>query len=142
MEKVSFHVINFIKQPRFLEKFWNVGKLTRITNTLESNSVFSSPPHLICYAAVRPCVPWNEVCDQPLHPAAVLGAQVLSRQPHIPVRTGSQHGEEGHQVTVPVHRELCRWSRPAGVAGETRSLFMWLNKMQINRSPGIVHLNT
>lgn len=75
--------------------------------------------HLVRDAAVRACVPRNEVGDQPLHPAAVLGAQVLSRQTHIPVRTGSQHREEGHQVTVPIHRELCRRSRSAGDADGT-----------------------
>lgn len=80
----------------------------------------SGPPHLVRDAAVRACVPWNEVCDQPLHPAAVLGAQVLPRQAHVPVWTGSQHGEEGHQVAGPVHRELGRWSRSAGDADETR----------------------
>lgn len=73
--------------------------------------------YLIRDTAVGSCVPGNEVRDQLLDPATVLGAEVFPRQPHVPVWTGPQHGEEGHEVTGPVHRKLCRRSCSTGDTG-------------------------
>ena len=73
--------------------------------------------YLICDTVVSACIPGDEVCLQPLDPATLLGAEVLSGQPHIPVWAGPQHGEEGHEVTGPVHRKLCRWSCSPGDGG-------------------------
>lgn len=73
--------------------------------------------YLICDTIVGACIPGNEVGHQPLDPATLLGAEVLSWQPHIPVWAGPEHGEEGHQVTSPVHRKLCWWSRSPGDGG-------------------------
>lgn len=74
--------------------------------------------YLICDTAVSSCIPGNEVRDQLLDPATVLGAEVFPRQPDIPVWTGPQHGEEGHEVTGPVHRKLCWRSCSTGDTGQ------------------------
>lgn len=58
---------------------------------------------LICHATVSACIPRDQVLDHFLGPATLLGTQVLSRQTHIPVWTGPQHSQEGHDVTGPVH---------------------------------------
>ena len=73
----------------------------------EIQASLSGGTYLIGDPAVGACVPGDEVLDQPLDPATILGAQVLLRQTHVPVRTGTQHGQEGHEVTHVVHGELC-----------------------------------
>lgn len=82
-----------------------VLNLSQFQRTFELSTIRTD--YLVCDTAVSSCIPGNEVRDQLLDPATVLGAEVLPRQPHIPVWTGPQHGEEGHEVTGPVHRKLC-----------------------------------
>lgn len=59
--------------------------------------------HLIRHAAVCACIPRDQVLHHLLHPTALLGAQILCSETHIPVWTGAQHGQEGHDVAGPVH---------------------------------------
>ena len=68
--------------------------------------------HLVGEPAVRAGVPGDEVLRHVLHPAALLGAEVLCRQAHVPVGAGAQHGQEGHEVARAVHGELRRRGRP------------------------------
>lgn len=64
--------------------------------------------------AVGPRVPRDHVLDQLLHPSALLRTEIFSRETHVPVGARTQHGEEGHEVTSPVHRELRRGSSSPG----------------------------
>lgn len=73
--------------------------------------------YLICDTTISSCIPGDEVCHKLLDPAAVLGAEVLSWQPYIPVWTGPQHGEKGHEVAGSVHQKLCWWCWSSGGDG-------------------------
>lgn len=106
-----------------INMFWKTGTGTFLHNVdmalficrrIWASLGGQSLQYLVCDATVSACVPWDEVCDQPLDPATVLGAEVLPRQPHVPVRTGPQHGQEGHEVACPIHGELCRRSSSSG----------------------------
>lgn len=61
---------------------------------------------LICHPTVSARIPGDQVLNHFLGPTTVLGTQILSRQTHIPIWTGPQHGQEGHEVTGPVHWEF------------------------------------
>lgn len=49
-------------------------------------------PHLVRHAAVCAGIPRDQVLRHLLDPTALLGAQILSSETHIPVWTGAQHG--------------------------------------------------
>lgn len=63
---------------------------------------------LISDPAVSTGVPRHQILHQSLDPATIPGAEVLPRQSHVPVRAGAQHGQEWHEMTGSIHRELCR----------------------------------
>lgn len=76
--------------------------------------------HLVRHAAVCACIPRDQVLHHLLDPTTLLGAQILSGETHIPVWTGAQHGQEGHDVAGPVHREFSRGGSTPGNQKENR----------------------